>query len=108
MKQADKLAQRQVRWSTPRAEGTEKPSPHQERDMALAQLIGTPGWEALKGLLQEMAPFRVPETADPQFDVKLHEAVFRSQFVVQIQQAVKKADERVKAARAAQPKEGSA
>ena len=108
MKQSDKSAQRQAAWSKPRAEGTTQPTAHQERDMALATLLNTPGWEALKGLIQEMAPFRVPETSDVQFDVKLHEAVFRSQFAVQIQKAVVLAAEREKARKVAPKPEGQA
>lgn len=53
MNAQERLAKRQAVWALPKVEGEPDRSPHAERDAALAQLAGTPGWEAVKSLLYD-------------------------------------------------------
>lgn len=95
MNREDKLRQRQALWSQPRMPEEPVPSVYHERDQALVQLMGTPGWEALRSLILANTKFEFIQPDDPAWETRLMRRQFRSELAMELVMAVEKSAERV-------------
>lgn len=96
MTKEERQRQREAAWALPKTAGTPELTAHQEREAALAQLIGTPGWEALKSYLREQTRFRIVETTHPNWTAATAMEQGKTQFGLDVLKLVEGASERVK------------